>query len=358
MPQKFYWLRNLSFCFTLCLSFTAQAETQFNAGFLSLSATAQTPLIGIWYPTHDQEKQGKIGPFRPRWAWDGTPADGVFPLIILSHGNSGHWRNHRQTAATLARNGYIVAAAWHHQDRQMTSRKKFPPLLRQRVQQLQYALQAVNNHPVIGAVADTHRVGALGYSLGSLSALTAAGATPQMSLFKKHCDQHSGTDVMFCGDDSWQSKAFSVIKSALAWLREKGILKPRVPRPYDDQESLMPLDKPINFRAVALVAPIGAPFSPESIASVTADVALFRMGKDEELRAPWHAEYLHTLLGNQARIYKVFPTTHHYAFISPFPQSLLEKESIPVAIDPPGFDRPAFIQEINGDLVRFFNTYL
>ena len=42
---------------------------------------------------------------------------------------------------------------------------------------------------------------------------------------------------------------------------------------------------------------------------------------------------------------------HHYAFIAPFPKWLTDKEDIPVAKDPEGFNRPAFLQTVNEIIV-------
>ena len=45
---------------------------------------------------------------------------------------------------------------------------------------------------------------------------------------------------------------------------------------------------------------------------------------------------------------------HHFAFIAPFAKRVVDDESIPVTIDPEGFDRHTFIRDVNARLVRFF----
>jgi hypothetical protein len=47
---------------------------------------------------------------------------------------------------------------------------------------------------------------------------------------------------------------------------------------------------------------------------------------------------------------------HHFAFIAPFPKWLTDSENIPVAKDPEGFDRQAFIDNVNQDIVGFFGS--
>ena len=46
---------------------------------------------------------------------------------------------------------------------------------------------------------------------------------------------------------------------------------------------------------------------------------------------------------------------HHYAFIAPFPQWLIEEENIPPMLDPEGFDRQAFLTDINARILSVFN---
>ncbi|WP_243309951.1 hypothetical protein [Fundidesulfovibrio agrisoli] len=53
------------------------------------------------------------GPYPMRAARDAPTASGRFPVIVLSHGSGGSELGHRDWAAHLARNGYIVIAPRH-----------------------------------------------------------------------------------------------------------------------------------------------------------------------------------------------------------------------------------------------------
>jgi len=46
---------------------------------------------------------------------------------------------------------------------------------------------------------------------------------------------------------------------------------------------------------------------------------------------------------------------NHSAFIAPFAKRVTDIEHIDAAIDPPGFDRRAFLARLNVDLVSFFS---
>ena len=149
-----------------------------------------------------------------------------------------------------------------------------------------------------------------GYSLGTLTALYAAGARPEMMRFDQHCKSHYREDPNFCGG-GWMASFLATIRSALAWLKAKGILRPKTKTHAVNANDFPPLPPPVNFSAMALVAPVGALFAAEAVRRQNAAVALFRLGDDRELRYPYHA------------------------FISPFPKSLLEElgeEDNPVAL--------------------------
>ncbi len=325
----------------------------FNAGFVVLRAGIDAPEIGIWYPSGDSESEGEIGPFRAVWAWEGAPAGGVFPVIVFSHGRGGRFINHRQTAAALARAGYVVVAPQHTTDGNIKSRDDFVFAAARRAEELRIALAAAKSHPVIGGIADENRIGAAGYSLGTLTALMAAGATPSMRRIREHCITHGEADANFCGN-GWRAKTARKARAAIAWLKEKGVLKPKKKSGNSGGAEFSPVAFPTHFRAIALIAPMGAPFAAEPLRALNSNIALFRLGGDEELRHPWHAEHLRLSLGARAAFYGEYPGVHHYAFISPFPKWLLETEHIPAAADPEGFNRGDFIRRINADITGFF----
>ena len=331
-----------------CLTTVADAdEPPFNAGFVAVPPSQQTPPFGIWYPSISRETAGKLGPFRPTWAWQGDAADGTFAVVIFSHGHTGRYRNHRQTAATLARNGYIVVAPDHLHDRRLTAKQKMPAMVERRGDELKLALSAVAAHPVVAPAVAPNRVGAVGYSLGTLTALYTAGVTPNLARMREHCQANRNQDPGFCGVTAPLGLQ-RVIQFALSRLRAIA---------DDAPTEFVAIEAPIKFDAIALVAPIGVPFPAAELRRNIAPVALFRLGQDEQLRHPHHAEYMHPLLPDNP-VYKTFADAHHYAFISPFPQWLLDEEDIPVAVDPEGFDRPQFISAINGDIVAFLNRHL
>lgn len=294
---------------------TAAAADKFNAGFVVIPKpnNGGMPEIGVWYPSRDNESKGKVGKFPALLARKGAPAEGVFPVIVMSHGFLGRYHVHRYTAAELARAGYVVVAPQHTTDKRIRERKGYTDAVNLRSEQLRIALDAAKAHSRVGGVMDDKRVGVVGFSMGGMTALLSAGANSSVRAVQEHCKKHGNDDKIFCR------------------------------RELKVQDGDFRLDAPVDFRAAALVAPIGALFSSEQLQGVGAAVGLFRFGKDKVLRYPYHAEHLHSLMGGRVKFYKTYPDAHHLAFTS-----------VPGRSDPPGFDRKGFMKEINADIVGFF----
>ena len=51
----------------------------------------------------------------------------------------------------------------------------------------------------------------------------------------------------------------------------------------------------------------------------------------------------------------VHPEAHHFAFITPFPDAMVDDVGAP-ARDPAGFDRRAFLAEIDGQILVFWTV--
>ncbi|MEN9895846.1 MAG: hypothetical protein RIR97_1698 [Pseudomonadota bacterium] len=71
----------------------------------------------VWYPT-DETGSGTLVADNPVWVGqavleNASVSSGQHPLVLLSHGFGGNWRNESWLAFTLAKNGYIVAAPDH-----------------------------------------------------------------------------------------------------------------------------------------------------------------------------------------------------------------------------------------------------
>lgn len=88
-------------------------ESLFNVGSTSIKITDSKnelsfPVL-LHYPTMVASKMTNFGPFIIDVAIDATIVDSQFPLVIISHGNSGSQYLYRTISTYLAARGYIVA---------------------------------------------------------------------------------------------------------------------------------------------------------------------------------------------------------------------------------------------------------
>ncbi|MEM7292079.1 MAG: dienelactone hydrolase family protein [Pseudomonadota bacterium] len=339
----FIWGVVLSVALTLAPD-RVTAQTQYSAGFTYIEPTPERPLkVGIWYPSSSEETLQRWGPFEVSLAWKGAAAEGRFPVVLLSHGWTGRYRNHRDTASALARAGFIVVAPQHRFD-QWIGTGNTQLAINLRVAELAAAMFALRSRPRLRRIAQNDVVGTLGYSLGGLTSLAAGGARPDLTRIETHCAQLGDGDSQFCSYNRWWWRAFARLRQW--WSNE-------APPAADFSDLPLPA-----LQSIALVAPVGVPFSRESLLSITAKVGVFRLGDDAEVRYPYHADHIVQSLGTRVLDYRVHTGVHHYAFISPFPEWLKAEEHIPVAIDPEGFDRSEFLAKINAEIVKYFQKTL
>jgi dienelactone hydrolase len=134
----------------------------------------------VWYPAdarHAGEDEGASHPFgQPhRAALDARPAEGEFPLLVFSHGNSGLRRQSTFLTTWLASHGHVIAAPDHvgntffeMLDLDDERRKAVHLDLREwRPRDLCASIDAALKLPGV----DAARVGAIGHSFGGWTAL-------------------------------------------------------------------------------------------------------------------------------------------------------------------------------------------
>lgn len=278
----------------------------------------------VWYPTTEPERPVRRGPFT-FMAADGAPvAAGRHPLVVVSHGSGGSALAHGDTAEALARRGYVVAAVHHggnafDDDGDAGTERMW----KHRPVQFSAALDAVLADPELGGRVDAERIGALGMSAGGFTVLAAAGAVADLGHIAAYCATQR-EDPGFCrgGGPRWRD----VIDA------------------HDRR-----------LRAVVAMAPVAAMFGEDAFARVTVPVRLYRAELDELVGAA-------QLEGVRDRLprppeYAVVEGAGHYAFLMPFPASVLDEVGAP-AQDPPGFDRVAFHERLNREVVDFFDRAL
>ena len=256
-----------------------------------------------------------------------TPPGGGrdLPLVVISHGNGGDFRSHEDTAQALAAAGFVVAALTHTGDnwRDQSRATDVAGRPRQLSVLIDYMLTGWDGRAVI----DPQRVGAFGFSAGGFTVLTAAGGQADLSRIAGHCQANpSFYDCRLIG-------AHPVAEGSPAWTHDARI------------------------KAAVVAAPaLGFAFTREGLAGVKQPVQLWQAGGDQVLPAPWYVEPVRAGLPSPPEFHRV-EGAGHFDFLRPCTPQLAA--AAPAVCAPtPGFDRTAFHERFNAEVVRFLKAEL
>lgn len=159
-------------------------------------AVGDRPLhVSIWYPTSDD---GPIVAVGENPVFYGVPAvknahpgKDAHPLVVLSHGYSGSWRNLSWLAGELAHQGYVVAAPDHPGTTTFNRSPAEAARLWQRPHDLSRVIDALSKDPSLAGTIEPARIAAIGHSLGGWTVTALAGARFSTGLFTQDCRTHS-----------------------------------------------------------------------------------------------------------------------------------------------------------------------
>ena len=269
--------------------------------------------LAVLYPSDTPGQAETVGPYRLDVARDAPPKAGTFPLVLLSYGTGGSGLTHRALAHYLARQGVVVGLPEHpHNNRDDDAWANTAQNLAARPRHLQLAIDSLFDNPKFAASLKPNAVGLIGHSLGGYTALALAGGRP--------------TSV-----------------------------------PRDSPNGMgQPIPVPVDVRVKALV--LLAPATPWFLAAgtlrhVQAPILLLSAEKDEHTPA-WHGETVLNGVSNPGAVtHRVVPNAGHFSFLSPFPTARVSP-AFPPSQDPPGFDRAAFHEELNAEVLAFLRQAL
>lgn len=188
-------LRSLSFLLlSLLFSVTTWADTAFRQ--LRINEESARPLdIAVWYPTAETGIPEQVGDnivfYGIAALRDAKPEAGIHPLLLLSHGYGGNWRNLNWLASAMAAQGYIVAAVDHPGTTTFNKSEQDAKQLWRRPQDLQRMMAKIIATPSLAGHVDTQRIAAVGHSLGGWTVLELAGARFDTERFQTDCREHT-----------------------------------------------------------------------------------------------------------------------------------------------------------------------
>jgi predicted dienelactone hydrolase len=326
----------------LATLFIAAHVQAFDAGWMQIQTAGVTPdapttTVALYYPTMAAPRAIAMGPFSLNVAIGGKPVDKVKALILLSHGIGGTETGHSVLAQALARNGYLVAALRHPgdnwQDRSLME-KGTERYFDERPRQASRVIDAILADPAwkarIASDSQGPRVGALGHSAGGYTVLALAGARPDLSRMRTHCQAEASEDPIFCS------------------LGRSGEAAPPLP-------AATPPLKDARVRAIVAMAPTGVLLTADSLAAVRAATMIYVADLDRFLVPRFHAEWVASNLP-APNLHRV-PNAWHFAFMDS-PSMSIPSHDGDIAANPPGFDRDAFLKQLAVEITDFFDKSL
>lgn len=324
------------------LLFSAMPALAAQAGWRPLKvpglAGAQEPIaVNLYYPTQAVEIPIAMGPYSAHVAPQAAPDAAFKGLIVISHGLGGSEVVHESLAEALARSGYLVAALRHPgdnwQDDSLIARGP-AAYLDERPRHVSRVLDALLADPQwnarIARDASGPRIGALGHSAGGYTVLALAGGRVDVARLRAHCKEQVDADPIFCRRAASNSLPVVAGTSLDA-------------SPVADR----------RVRAVVALAPVGAVFDPASLEGISVPVTIYVAARDRFLVPRFHAEWVASHM--PAATLHVVPNAWHFAFVDP-PTSAIPSDDGDLRDDPPGFDRPAFLRQLQSDLPAFFDA--
>lgn len=274
--------------------------------------------VAFLYPAEGEEKLEQFGPYSLEVALEAPPAEGRYPLVVISHGHSGTPWAYRQLAKHLALAGFVVALPAHTGNTRLDNTLAGTAAnLANRPRHITLTIDASLADAVLGPhIArsdDGASIAVIGHSIGGYTALAAAGA--------------------------------------IAWSG-----------PYERKDShALPEQVPVTpdprIRALVLLNPATFWFIAGSLRPVNLPI-LMRTGEKDEVTLIEHANKIIEGVANPALVeHQDIPGAGHFAFMSKFPPEMTRPNFKP-SQDPAGFDREAIQPEFFADVTAFLRRTL
>jgi predicted dienelactone hydrolase len=308
----------------LCLSATLAHAAGIRA--IDVPATAEGPALtgAIWYPCVQPPGQARLGAYTLPGVKDCSLPDGKLPLVVVSHGRTGDFVGHRDTAEVLADAGFIVAAINHPGDTVGDlSRTDDLSIYVQRPNDIKRLVDFMLDNSALASSIDRERIGLFGFSRGGYTGLAVIGANPDWAHTTIYCQQFT---TRVC--DQVRAKEF-----------------PAQPLTHDPR-----------IKAAAIADPLTVMFTADSFAAIRIPVQLWASEFGGDGVQPHSVDIVDKGLSRKHE-YHVVSNAVHFSFLAPCSPALAK--AVPqICTDAAGFDRVAFHRQFNADVLAFFQTQL
>ncbi len=317
--------------FTFVVGLLTSAAQATGLTFLQVPGGKNGPAIdaAMWSPCSRAPEDVRIRAFTLSVSPDCPIAGDNLPLVIISHGYGGWYLGHHDTAEALADAGFVVVAINHpHANLTDMSRANGLAALVARPHDIKRTVDFMLTDFAQSARIDPERIGFFGFSQGGYTGLVAAGAEPDFGSLPPRCAD---------------PKAIGCPQGKKAHSRKKAPL----PRTLTHEP---------RIKAMVVADPLSVVFqTPETLKDVTIPLQIWgsELGGGNGA-APEEVAGLVDVLPEKTD-FRIVPNSVHMSFLTVCPKL----DPVPeVCIDAPGFDRAAFHERFNSQVVAFFRQNL
>ncbi|WP_397445102.1 alpha/beta hydrolase family protein [Pseudomonas chlororaphis] len=285
----------------------------------------QQPMRAIaFYPSTGIEHSSQVEGYQLAASRDAKVAIGRFPLLMLSHGNTGTPLALHDLATSLARKGFVVVAVIHPGDNYKDhSRLGTLSNLYGRPIQISQAITATLADPMLSPFVNAGQVGVIGYSAGGETALILSGATPDLDRLRRYCQERPDDH------DACNTQGELIV----------------------DRDDLQPVADP-RVQALLLMAPLSLKFGRQTLSGVHVPVLLYSGDVDKLVALDKNAAALARKLP-VAPDFRLLAGAGHFVFMAPCTEEQLL--SMPaLCTDADGVDRADIHRSLIAEAGRFF----
>lgn len=317
-------------------------------GLAEIPGTSGDGPVTVFYPSNDEARPTRRGPFTLNVAVQGAPARGNGRLIVVSHGSGGAPWVHSDLARSLVDAGFVVAMPEHKADNYKDESNPGPDSWTLRPAEVSRAIDAVGRDARFAPLLTLDRVGMYGMSAGGHTALSLAGGRWSPAAFRQHCETDLERDFQSC-----VGLITRLTGSGLDGIRKWGalfVIRHRfgdaAPRAHNDP----------RIAAVVAGVPSSADFDMASLATPRVPLGLITAQQDRWLVPRYHSDRVLAACLPRCALIADLPTGGHGSLLSPLPPGLTGLIG-DMLNDPPGFDR-ATLLEVNRKTTAFFSMHL
>lgn len=281
-----------------------------------------------FYPATGRPHQSRFGGYQIAAGEEAKIAMGRFPLLVLSHGNTGTPLALHYLATSLARKGFIVVAVLHPGDNYKDhSRLGTLSNLYGRPLHISEAITATLGDRLLSPYVNGEQVGVIGYSAGGETALILSGAHPELERLRKYC-QERPQDLDAC--------------------KTQGEL-------IADRDDLQAEADP-RVKALMLMAPLSLMFGRQALADVHVPTLIYSGDSDTLVAIDKNADALARKLPIVPD-YRLLAGAGHFVFMAPCTPEQ-RKTMAALCTDAEGVDREGIHRSLTAEAGRFFTRTL